>query len=305
MGTAAFQWLLALDGWQAVAILAKAATYAAAFAASGGVMFLAACVDELTQDEVQRLRGRVVVLAGLALALSLLRIAVINGTMADQLAGMLDLTLTRAVLASREGAATVLRMVALLALLVLSRHPLDGARGPAALLAALCAAASFAIVGHASEVELAPGWRRLPQLLLALHLAAIAFWLGALGPLRRLAGGADCARIARVMERFGRLAGGVVAALLATGASVLWWLIGTPDQLGSSDYGRLFLLKLTGVALLLALATFNRWRLVPRLHAGDHAALPALRRSIDAERVLAGLILLVTATLTSALGPGM
>ncbi len=71
-----------------------------------------------------------------------------------------------------------------------------------------------------------------------------------------------------------------------------------------SRYGRLVSLKLGLVILLLAFAAFNKLRLTPRLLAADESAVRALRRSIKAEMLIAGLILLVTATFTTITGPG-
>jgi putative copper resistance protein D len=61
--------------------------------------------------------------------------------------------------------------------------------------------------------------------------------------------------------------------------------------------------KLALVAGLLSLAAFNKIRLTPRLSAGDTGAARSLERSIYAEMVLAALILLVTATITTLIGP--
>jgi putative copper export protein len=61
--------------------------------------------------------------------------------------------------------------------------------------------------------------------------------------------------------------------------------------------------KLVLVAGLLSLAAFNKFRLTPRLLAGDAAAAHGLRRSIHAEMALAAAILLTTAVLTTLFGP--
>jgi putative copper export protein len=73
--------------------------------------------------------------------------------------------------------------------------------------------------------------------------------------------------------------------------------------LWSSGYGCLACLKIACVACLLALAAWNKLRLVPRIAAGDVLAVRGLRRSIHAEMLVAGLILLITAALTTLAGP--
>ncbi len=70
-----------------------------------------------------------------------------------------------------------------------------------------------------------------------------------------------------------------------------------------SRYGRLVSLKLGLVILLLTFAAFNKLRLTPRLLAADESAVRAVRRSIQAEMFIAGLILLVTASFTTITGP--
>ena len=106
-----------------------------------------------------------------------------------------------------------------------------------------------------------------------------------------------------VAARFGRIAVAVVAALLAAGATVLWILLGSFSELWTSGYGCLACVKIAFVACLLALAAWNKLRLVPRIVAGDALAVRSLRRSIGAEMVVAGLILLITAALTTLAGP--
>src|SRR5690606_7338590 len=79
--------------------------------------------------------------------------------------------------------------------------------------------------------------------------------------------------------------------------------IGSPAELLATAYGRLLLGKLALVALLLGLAALNRYRLTPAFTA-DGSARASLVRTIGAEIVLAGAILLVTATLAHAPPPG-
>ena len=78
---------------------------------------------------------------------------------------------------------------------------------------------------------------------------------------------------------------------------------GHAAELTGSAYGRVMCVKLVFVAGLRSLGAFNKTRLTPRLEAGDAAAARALNRSIRAEMMLAGLILITTAALTTLLGP--
>jgi putative copper export protein len=303
MELAALQLLVDLDGWQALAIVVKATTYGASFAAAGGTMFLA-CFSDLVSEQEDRVTRRFIIrMAAVAIGTSVLRIAVLNGMLSGELSGMLDVAITRMVLESSEGAVTGLRVASLLVIAIMCRKRAHGVALYTALSAAFCAATSFALVGHTSEVTIPFGFGVLPQILLSLHLLAVTFWLGALCPLHHSTHGNDTARIAATMERFGKLAAAVVGLLIAVGVLLLWLLLGEPEALSGTAYGQLFVVKLFCVALLLALAAINKLRLTPLLCRGKHAAVVNLRRSIKTEMLVAGLILLVTASFTTVIGP--
>jgi putative copper export protein len=174
---------------------------------------------------------------------------------------------------------------------------------PSTALAAVggaSAAMSFAWVGHAHSSG--SPWTIA---CLALHLVAAAFWIGALAPLAFIARGgeADAARIGAVAARFGSAALAAVAVLTIAGVVVLSRFLGHAAALWGSAYGLAMCVKLAWVAGLLSLAAFNKLRLTPRLEAGDAAAIGPLRRSIQGEMLLAALILLATAVLTTLFGP--
>jgi putative copper resistance protein D len=138
--------------------------------------------------------------------------------------------------------------------------------------------------------------------LVSVHLLGVAFWLGALGPLLILSRDPHSATIAAAAARFGHMALVIVGLLLITGLTLLWILLGA-SQLWMSSYGRTVMIKLGLVAFLLSLAAFNKWRLTPQLRHRDPRAVQSLRRSITAELLIGGLILIVTATFTTMMGP--
>ncbi len=303
MESAALQVFRDLDGWQALAIVLKAATYGSSFAAAGGVMFLA-CFSDLVSAQEDRVTRRVITrMALLATGLSMLRIAVMNGMLSGELSGMLDVAISQMVLQSSEGTATGLRLASLLVIAILCRKRLHGLGLWRALGAAAIAATSFALVGHTDEVAMKPGVSLLPQSLLCLHLLAVTFWLGALWPLHRSTHDKDITRIAVTMQRFGKLAAGVVGLLIAAGLLLLWLLLGKADALWSTSYGQIFVVKLFCVALLLVLAAMNKLRLTPLLRIRGDTATVKLRRSIMAEMIVASLVLLATACFTTVAGP--
>ncbi|TAJ19857.1 MAG: hypothetical protein EPO47_02550 [Rugosibacter sp.] len=303
MESTALQIFRDLDGWQVLALLVKAATYGASLGAAGGVMFLACFAYLVSEQEDHALRRFIARIALLAIGFSVLRIAVMNGMLSDELSGMWDTEMTQMVLKSSEGVATGLRVASLLIIAGLCWQRLRGIGSWALMSAAFVTSTSFALVGHASEVTMQFGLGLLPQMLLCLHLLAVTFWLGSLWPLHRSTYADDIENIAVTMKRFGRLATIVVGLLIAVGVVLLWLLLEKPAALWGTAYGQLFVIKLFCVALLLALAAMNKLRLTPQLLGGKRVTVLKLRRSIKVEIVVASLILLATATLTTVTGP--
>ncbi len=287
---------MAIGAWDAAAVLIKTILYAATFGAAGGIFFLAYSLP-LSPESDSRIRRFVAILLITGIGASGLRILVLAGSMSGELAGMLNRSMTRMIMEGHEGAATGLRVLGLLLVapvLLRSRVFLN-----TAFVGALIAATSFAWIGHAQ----AAGLQGLPVGLVTVHLLGVAFWLGALVPLLIVAQDPDPVRIAVAAARFGQIAFIVVALLVIAGFGLLWILLGAPSQLWLSAYGRWIMLKIGLVAALLSFAALNKWRLTPRLRSHDLRALRGLCRSIRAEIILAGVILLVTASFTTLLGP--
>ena len=158
---------------------------------------------------------------------------------------------------------------------------------------------SFAWIGHVPDAG--PVWL---EALLVLHLAAAAFWVGILSPLRRLAGDpAESAAAAQLGHRFGRIAAVTVPLLIAAGIVMAWRLLGDVSALTATGYGLTLLAKIAAVAVLLGAAAHNKLRFVPAMRRGDPAAAARLRRSIAVEWLAVCAILLATATLTSIQHP--
>jgi copper resistance protein D len=282
--------------WDGAAVLVKTALYAATLGAAGGVFFLAYTHSLLEPADRLAIARPLVMLVAVALVASAVRVLLTAASMSDDAAGMLDARLLAMVWHGGEGRAAALRAGGLLlAIPALAR---DGRAGWLAIAGAVVAATSFAWVGHAHAATQAA-----TPFLVGVHVLAVAFWLGALAPLAIAARRREPRELGGVAARFGRIAVAVVAALLAAGAAILWMLLGSFSELWSSDYGCLVCVKIACVACLLALAAWNKLRLVPRIVAGDLLAVRSLRRSIRAEMLVAGLILLITAALTTLTGP--
>lgn len=219
--------------------------------------------------------------------------------------GMLDQQMGLILAQSSVGAAAGLRLfgfASVLAASYLSRRP--GANGVLSYgkssflllgLAVSLLAISFALTGHTST----QAWT--VRAAIALHVVAAFAWVGSLYPLLRLSTSADLLQVQKLMRAFGTSAMLIVAALLLSGIFMLTQLLQSFSELLATDYGRIMVLKLTGVTALLALAGINKLLLVPRLTAGNSVA--KLRASIRLEIIVALFILAVTTWLTSAVGP--
>jgi copper resistance protein D len=282
--------------WDGAAVLVKAALYAATLGAAGGVFFLAYSRSLLEPSDRLEIARSLRMLAAAAIAASAVRVLLTAASMSEDAAGMLDARLLAMVWHGGEGRAAALRAAGLL--LTIPALACGGRGRWLALAGAALAATSFAWVGHARAAV-----QGATPLLLGVHVLAVAFWLGALGPLAILVRRCEPRRLGAVAARFGRIALAVVGVLLAAGAAVLWILLDSVSELWTSGYGCLACAKIALVACLLALAAWNKLRLVPRIVAGDALAVRGLRRSIRAEMAVAGLILLITAALTTVAGP--
>jgi putative copper resistance protein D len=289
--------MTAIGPWDAAVVIAKAVTYAATLGAAGGVAFLVYGEGAIPPDckmWIRRVQGA---LLGVALLASVARILAMSASMAGDASGLFDSALTGMILQTGEGPAAAARLCGLTLLgaaIIADRPP-----ATAALLGALLAATSFAWVGHVHALGRPWLWTAV----LAVHLAGVGFWLGALMPLWHIARRADSAVTADAAARFGGAAVAIVGILVAAGVTLLCVLLQNPAQLRNSGYGRLALGKIASVALLLALAAFNHRRLTPGMRARDASAAQAFGRSVLGEIVLALIILSITAAMTTLTGP--
>jgi putative copper export protein len=172
------------------------------------------------------------------------------------------------------------------------------------------AAVSRPLTGHALEQG---SWFSLPAILLAIHVAAGALWMGTLFAMvgvgvrrARAMPGTEGARVvAGVVNRFSPLALGAATALFMAGCATSFLYLGGLGPLFSTTYGAVLLVKVMVFGAVLALGYYNWQRVGPRLSAAIDAAADApaaqrlLLRSAAAELAMAGLVLVVTAILVA------
>jgi putative copper resistance protein D len=176
-------------------------------------------------------------------------------------------------------------------------------RMPAILVLSFLLLVSLGWVGHAAEGQ---GMVRLVhQINQMVHLLAAGLWLGGLVPLAWLLAraqppGVAWMSVARdVVPRFSQMGYAAVALLAATGALNTLLLVGSTQALVGTPYGRLLGLKILLFLAMVAVAVFNRFRLLPRLRreAQASAEAAALARSVLCEQGLGFAILIVVSVL--------
>jgi copper transport protein len=154
--------------------------------------------------------------------------------------------------------------------------------------------ASFLVTGHAATA--APVWLMATNV--ALHLAGAGFWFAAFAPLIATTRAGSALDAARVMEQFSSRALWLVGLLLASGVVVAWVQVRALENFMTTDYGRQLLVKLALVAVLAAIAAYNKFKLTPALARGDANSSNQMARSIRIETVLMVLVVALAASLT-------
>jgi putative copper export protein len=277
----------------ALSVLLRAASFVALLQAAGISLFLALFSRHLSAAGagIRRLGVRS---AAVALPLLAAQLFLEAARMAGELDGVLDWSLQRMVLGSAAGAVFGVRVLGL----VLIATALAASGRLAQVTACggdLLVAASFALTGHTAVHP--ERWLLAPALVT--HLLVATFWLGALPALYLATLREETDRAARMIEAFSRVAVWVVPVLAVAGVTMLVALV--PGlAVFAQPYGWLLLFKMTGFALLMGLASANRWRLGPAVARG---ATRAFKRSLVAEYALIVAVLAATATMTSLYSP--
>jgi putative copper export protein len=211
--------------------------------------------------------------------------------MAGEMGGVVDPAMQAMTLRSSEGAAFGLRMVGLVLIAVGLR------RGALAvgITGAILATAAFTLTGHTSVTP----YRPAAAALLTFHLLVVAFWLGSLWPLYLVAGREPPHRAAHVIDAFSRVAAWVVPVILLAGVGLTVLLV--PSwAVFRQPYGQLLLAKVALFAVLMALATLNKWTFGPACAKGRTRAF---KQALAIEYVLICIVLAITATMTTFYSP--
>ena len=236
--------------------------------------------------------------------------------MAGDMSGLTDPAMQAMTMRSSEGAAFVLRVGGLVLVAVglrggarfRSGADAGGGRIPAAagaqygrvapvlgITGAVLAVAAFTLTGHTSVTPHRP----LAAALLTVHLLIVAFWLGALWPLYLAASKEPPSIAAQLIDAFSRIAAWVVPLILLAGVGLAVLLV--PNlAVFRQPYGLLLLAKVALFAVLMALATLNKWALGPACASGRPRAF---KQAVVVEYILICAVLAITAAMTTFYSP--
>jgi putative copper export protein len=279
-----------------VSVLLRGLAFLSLCQALGGGLFLAWQRAGLpaSRSPLARLVAGAAIVAGLLLGAQALLEA---GRMAGEWAGVRDAGLQRLAFSSPIGTVLALRCIALagaVASLVLVRRaalPLAGA-------SLLVGAGSFALTGHTTGLHA----RALGGALLALHVALVFAWVGALQPLRLVVQREPALVAARVVAAFSRAAAWSVPLLPVAGVALAVLLVPSLADL-ATPYGRLLLAKSGGLLLALLLAALNHEVHGPELATGGPPAARRFARTVLVEALLLAGVLMATAAMTGWYSP--
>jgi putative copper resistance protein D len=278
------------DGPDALSVACRAVSFVLLLNAAGISIFIAV-FGHLLPDSLPAIAKLGWRLAMGALLLVAGHHALEAARMAGEMGGVVDPAMQAMTLRSSEGAAFGLRMVGLVLIAVGLR------RGVLAIgiTGAILATAAFTLTGHTSVTP----YRPAAAALLTLHLLVVAFWLGSLWPLYLVAGREPPHRAAHVIDAFSRLAAWVVPVILLAGVGLTVLLV--PSwAVFEQPYGQLLLAKVALFAVLMALATLNKWTFGPACAKGRTRAF---KQAVAIEYVLICMVLAITATMTTFYSP--
>ncbi len=260
--------------------LARAITFVALFVGVGGMGFRAIAPIPPTA----RLVIAVSVSVGLLSALATIGLHGLD-TLGRGLPSLAEPGVWSVGFSSPYGTTSMLEGLAFLAALV----SLMGRRRFAVALSSLAivvAGLAIALSGHAAAAD--PQW--LTRVAVFLHIACIAWWVGGLFPLAIVLKQGRRAS-ARPLIRFSRLIPFAVGPLVVSGIVLAVVQLGWPGPAWLTPYGLILASKLLLLAVLFAIASWNRWVLTAPAARGDLISRTHMQGTIVVELFLIAAVL--------------
>lgn len=288
-----------MDTWVLILPLVRVSLYIGMMLVNGSILYGLLLGAQMTVGSKAHLAGLVRAGALVGLAAVAVQIPASAGYLGGDVASAFDPLYMRLMLETKLGWSSLLAAAGFMVAVWLPRLAVKY-HIPTCGLICLLIASAFAVHGHATTGGM------VTSLLLVVHLACVAVWLGAFLPLHRLCRLATddpvaLLELAQTGRRFAQVGSITVALLLLSGGILAAFLTGSVTAMVATDYGLALSGKVILVSGLLGLAALNRFRLVPAVDMGERAAATRLGLSVRLEMLIALVIMLVTSLLTTSL----
>ena len=301
--------MMQFNEWTVLLILLKLASYLSISTLAGTLLMrfiITRCNDEAQQlfsfyEYLKNWQIKCLIIGVIAV---MLRVPIESGAMVDLgIMGMLDPFMLEMVWTSVIGDQVAIRIPALISGLIAAfmwnvktdSYLINYCCNGITVFALGLLAYSFTLTGHSA------GEDELIKIILIFHLIAIASWIGSLLPLYKSCSLLPIDAVKRLMHYFGQMAVVIVLVLFITGITLLLQYLTSFDELLTSSYGQLILLKLLLVSCILLLGMRHKLILVPKMTQQHH--VNTLKRSISVEIFIVFLILITTSIFTTFTGP--
>ncbi|ETX11667.1 hypothetical protein MUS1_10070 [Marinomonas ushuaiensis DSM 15871] len=294
---------MALTGWEVAQLLARWLMYFGVLSVVGGLFSFYLLRHQsrlLDQIKWYVLVGAFV--GGLSSAAYFF--VLVGTTMEDGLLAMFDPEMVSIYWGSPAGSVLFVNLIGymsvLIALLLLGKKrkdtlwPFSDFSLSIFVVAVVFLMYAFSLAGHSVEQT----WYY--QLIFFTHVLISAWWLGLLFPLWLATKNMTVKDSSNVLDHFSRLATYAVFLLILCGAWLSYVLTGWQGWF-SSDYVFWLLIKLALVFVILAIAAYHKWHLVPLVLKSNSAE--KIQKSILIEKCVGVSILMVTALFTTFVGP--
>ena len=296
-----------ISDWSVLLLLLKLANYLAVLALAGTLLMRllndSSNVEEPSLTLFYRyLKRWQITCVAIGLTASILQVPIEAGAMAESgFVGMIDPFMLEIVWRSVIGDQAVFRVLAFIVTLIAvctwkmktdSSHFLNFS---ITFLMFGAITYSFTFTGHSADKGV---W---VQSILTLHIMAIASWVGSLWPLYKSCKLLPITLIKKLTEYFGQAAIVIVFVLIISGITLLVRYFNTFDELFTSNYGQLILVKLFFVSAMLLLGAWHKLFLVPDITQQQN--VDTLKKSISVEMLIALFVLIITSIFTTLVGP--
>lgn len=287
----------------AAAAICRFLSYAATLLTAGGMLFIAVIADR-HPDERPRLTRAVTASAAVAALATVVGVGLHGALLTGRgMQALADPGVLAAVVESTFGTSAVARVGALAALSVAVTLAWRSWALAVGLGAALVASGSFLLTGHTVDAQ--PAWLAVGSALA--HTAAAAAWFGGLVllviVLRARRGDGDPAGRAGLVARFSTMATVAVLAVSIAGAARVPTVMQVGTAALQTGYGATLAVKVLLVGLIIAVAGYNHFRLVPAIRAAQDAAERRLRTTIAVEALSLVAVIAMSALLADLSPP--